>query len=46
MRNDRLFLADILDAVEAIERFTVGIDEPVSLPMSLSRARYCRSFLS
>lgn len=27
MRNDRLFLADILDAVEAIERFTAGMDE-------------------
>lgn len=27
MRNDRLYLADILDSIEAIERFTTGIDE-------------------
>jgi len=27
MRNDRLFLADIVDSIEAIERFTAGIDE-------------------
>lgn len=27
MRNDRLYLADILDSIEAIERFTAGIDE-------------------
>lgn len=27
MRSDRLYLADILDAIEAIERFTSGIDE-------------------
>ncbi|MBU0752593.1 MAG: DUF86 domain-containing protein [Gammaproteobacteria bacterium] len=27
MRNDRLFLADIVDSIEAIERFTTGIDE-------------------
>ena len=27
MRSEQLFLADILDAIEAIERFTLGIDE-------------------
>lgn len=27
MRNDRLYLADILDAIDAIERFTAGVDE-------------------
>lgn len=27
MRNDQLYLADILDAIEAIERFTTGINE-------------------
>lgn len=27
MRSDRLYLADILDAIAAIERFTAGIDE-------------------
>jgi uncharacterized protein with HEPN domain len=27
MRSERLYLADILDAIEAIERFTLGIDE-------------------
>ncbi len=27
MRSDHLYLADILDAIEAIERFTAGIDE-------------------
>lgn len=27
MRSDRLYLADILDAIKAIERFTSGIDE-------------------
>jgi uncharacterized protein with HEPN domain len=27
MRSDRLYLADILDAIEAIERFMAGIDE-------------------
>ena len=27
MRSDRLYLADILDAIQAIERFTVGFDE-------------------
>jgi uncharacterized protein with HEPN domain len=27
MRNDRLFLADIVDSIGAIERFTTGIDE-------------------
>ncbi len=27
MRSDRLYLADILDATEAIERFTRGFDE-------------------
>lgn len=26
MRSNRLYLADILDAIEAIERFTSGID--------------------
>jgi uncharacterized protein with HEPN domain len=28
MRNDQLYLDDILDSIEAIERFTVGVDEP------------------
>jgi hypothetical protein len=27
MRSDRLYLADILDAIKAIEYFTAGIDE-------------------
>jgi hypothetical protein len=27
MRNDQLYLADILDAIDAIERFTAGVDE-------------------
>ncbi len=27
MRNDRLYLADILDAIQAIERFTANCDE-------------------
>lgn len=27
MRNDRLLLADMLDSIKAIERFTAGIDE-------------------
>lgn len=27
MRNDRLYLADMLDAIEAVERFTTGMDE-------------------
>jgi len=27
MRSERLYLADILDAIEAIERFTAGCDE-------------------
>lgn len=27
MRSDRLYLADILDAIEAIERFVSGIEE-------------------
>lgn len=27
MRSDRLYLSDILDAIEAIERFTAGLDE-------------------
>ena len=27
MRSDLLYLADILDAIEAIERFTLSIDE-------------------
>ena len=27
MRSERLYLADILDAIEAIERFTSGVDE-------------------
>lgn len=27
MRSERLYLADILDAIEAIERFTLRIDE-------------------
>lgn len=27
MRSDRLYLADILDAIQAIERFTVDCDE-------------------
>lgn len=27
MRSEQLYLADILDAIEAIERFTSGIDE-------------------
>jgi uncharacterized protein with HEPN domain len=27
MRSDRLYLADILDAIEAIQCFTSGIDE-------------------
>jgi uncharacterized protein with HEPN domain len=28
MRSDALYLADILDAIEAIERFATGCDEP------------------
>jgi uncharacterized protein with HEPN domain len=28
MRSDELYLADILDAIEAIERFVAGVDEP------------------
>lgn len=27
MRSDALYLADILDAIEAIERFVTGLDE-------------------
>lgn len=27
MRSEQLYLADILDAIEAIERFTSGVDE-------------------
>ncbi len=27
MRSDALYLADILDAIEAIERFVTGFDE-------------------
>ena len=27
IRNDRLYLEDIRDAIEAIERFTAGVDE-------------------
>lgn len=27
MRSDRLYLADMLDAIEAVERFTAGMDE-------------------
>ena len=28
MRSDELYLADMLDAIEAIERFVAGVDEP------------------
>jgi uncharacterized protein with HEPN domain len=31
MRSDLLYLADILDAIEAIGRFTIGIDETTFL---------------
>ena len=35
MRSDRLYLADILDAIEAIERFTAGMDETAFLASEL-----------
>lgn len=35
MRSDRLYLADMLDAIEAIERFTAGMDETAFLASEL-----------
>lgn len=37
MRSDALYLADILDAIEAIERFVAGFDEPRFLANELVR---------
>ncbi len=35
MRSDRLYVADMLDAIAAIERFMQGIDEPAFLANEL-----------
>jgi len=41
MRSDTLYLADILDAIEAIERFVAGFDEARFLADELGAARLC-----